>query len=83
MRWAYVVFWLLLPSWTPAAELLGIRAGGHWGFSRLVFDFNRRVLYSVVPEEGKVRLSFLGAEYRGARNRKTVSYTHLTLPTKA
>ena len=81
----YVIFWLFLwPSWAFPAELLGIRVGGHWGFSRLVFDFDRRVFYSMVPEEGRVRLSFLHAGYRGIgerrmRNRrvKRVSLTHM------
>lgn len=67
----YMVFWLLLwPSWTLPAELLGIRVGRHQGFTRLVFDFDRRVFYSMVSEQGRLRLSFLGARYRGVGERR-------------
>ncbi|HDH99812.1 MAG TPA: tetratricopeptide repeat protein [Firmicutes bacterium] len=65
MRWGYIVIWLLLPSLASPAELLGIRVGRHQGFTRLVFDFDRRVFYSMVPEQDRLRLSFLGARYRG------------------
>ncbi|HID11305.1 MAG TPA: tetratricopeptide repeat protein [Candidatus Latescibacteria bacterium] len=67
MRGSIILWIFLWASWASPAELLRVRAGGHWGFSRLVFDFDRRVLYSTVRlDDGGLRLSFLGAEYRGA-----------------
>lgn len=66
----YIFILLFLPSSAFPAELLGMRVGRHKGFTRLVFDFDGRIFYSMVPEHGTLRLSFLGAKYSGAGERR-------------
>ncbi|HIE03677.1 MAG TPA: tetratricopeptide repeat protein [Candidatus Latescibacteria bacterium] len=70
MRWRYIFLWLLLPSSASPVELLGIRVGRHQGFTRLVFDFDRRVFYSMIREQDRLKLSFIGAECRGVGGRR-------------